>query len=184
MSISLPSRTLRSSPAATTSSPVSARCCRADALITTEAERRTFETDALTAYRGMPLAVVLPGTTEEVAAVLRFCHDNSSRSCRAAPAPRSPAARCRRRTRSSLGIARMNRVLDIDYDNRTARVRPASPISPSPTPPARDGFFYAPDPSSQLACTHRRQHRHEFRRRPLPEIRRHHQQPARRHAWC
>ena len=45
-------------------------------LITDQEGRRTFETDALTAYRCLPLAVVLPGSTEEVSAILRFCHEN------------------------------------------------------------------------------------------------------------
>src|SRR3982750_4341167 len=47
-----------------------------EALVTSEDERRAFETDALTAYRKMPLAVVLPSTTEEVSAVLKFCHEH------------------------------------------------------------------------------------------------------------
>ena len=53
-----------------------ARLVAPEALVTSEDERRAFETDALTAYRRMPLAVVLPSTTEEVSAVLRFCHEN------------------------------------------------------------------------------------------------------------
>jgi glycolate oxidase len=52
------------------------RLVPSEALIVTEDERRAFETDALTAYRRMPLAVVLPTTTAEVAAVMRFCHEN------------------------------------------------------------------------------------------------------------
>src|SRR4051794_15271055 len=48
-----------------------------EALVISEDERRAFETDALTAYRKMPLAVVLPSTTEEVSAVLKFCHAHS-----------------------------------------------------------------------------------------------------------
>ena len=72
----------------------------AEALIVSEDERRAFETDALTAYRKMPLAVVLPSTTEEVSAVLSSATPTASRSWRGAPAPRSPAARSRRRTPS------------------------------------------------------------------------------------
>ena len=64
--------------------------------------RRAFETDALTAYRRLPLAVVLPRTTEEVAAALRFCREQR-RQRRAARRRHLAvrAARCRRRTRSS-----------------------------------------------------------------------------------
>ena len=72
-----------------------------EALVISEDERRAFETDALTAYRKMPLAVVLPSTTQEVSAVLKFCASTASRSFRAGPARRSPAAPSRRRTPSS-----------------------------------------------------------------------------------
>ena len=110
---------------------------------------------ALTAYRRLPLAVVLPSTTEEVSrrpALLPRA--TASRSCRAGPAPRCPAARMPQEDAIILGVAKMNRVLD-DRFRRTAprACRPASPISPSPTRSPHEGFFYAPDPSSQLACT-------------------------------
>src|SRR5579872_5081325 len=52
-----------------------ARLVPAECLVTSEIEMRVFGTDALTAYRRMPLAVVLPRTTEEVSAALRYCHD-------------------------------------------------------------------------------------------------------------
>ena len=70
-------------------------------LITTEDERRAFETDALTAYRRMPLAVVLPRSTEELSAVMAYLHRRASMSLRAAPARRSPAAPSRRKMPSS-----------------------------------------------------------------------------------
>ena len=73
----------------------------ADAVIADEDGRRAYETDALTAYRRMPLAVVLPSTTEEVSRVLKLLPQRTaSRSWPAAPARRCRAARCRPRTRS------------------------------------------------------------------------------------
>ena len=113
-----------------------------------EDERRAFETDGLTAYRQMPLAVVLPSTTAEVAAVMAYCHAErrAGRAARA-PARRSPAAPSRRRDAIILGVGKMTKVLDLDFDNRTARVqsghhqprhlRARSPTRASSTPPTR-----------------------------------------------
>ena len=91
-------------------------------VISAEDERRPYETDALTAYRGLPLAVVLPGSTGEVSAVLEFLNEmgvkviprgaGTSLSGGALPSPDSVV----------VGLARMNRILAIDYADRTARV--------------------------------------------------------------
>jgi glycolate oxidase len=124
-----------------------------DGVIAAEDERRAYETDALTAYRAVPLAVVLPRTTEEVSAALRFLGRSGVKVvARGAGTSLSggalPSADC-----VVLGLARMNRILSIDYDNRIATVEAgvtnvnvSNAVSPR-------GFFYAPDPSSQLACT-------------------------------
>ncbi len=125
----------------------------ADSLIVSEDELRAFETDALTAYRRMPLAVVLPTTTEEVAAVLRTCHAmgvnvvprGAGTSLCGGAIPQEDAV--------VLGLAKMN---------PRARREPARPHDAragrhhEPRHQRRrgaEGFFYAPDPSSQLACT-------------------------------
>ncbi|MEL6978924.1 MAG: FAD-linked oxidase C-terminal domain-containing protein [Pseudomonadota bacterium] len=115
-------------------------------------ETRVYECDALTAYRCPPLAVVLPETTEEVAAVMRVCSKlgvpvvpRGSGTSLAGGA--LPTADC-----VLLGVARLNRILDIDTENRIARVQ-TGVTNISVTQAAEgDGFFYAPDPSSQLAC--------------------------------
>jgi glycolate oxidase len=125
----------------------------AEAIVTTEAERRTFETDALSAYRAVPLAVVLPGSTEEVAAVLRYCNQQkvpvvprgAGTSLAGGAIPQEDAV--------VLGVARLSRVLDIDYENRTARVQAGVTNIAITEAVAAEGYFYAPDPSSQLACT-------------------------------
>ncbi len=129
-----------------------ARLLPADALIHDPDETRAYECDALSAYRCPPLAVVLPRTTEEVAAILRFAHAE-----RIPVVPRGsgtslaggalPTADC-----IVLGVARMNAVLETDYDNRFIRVQ-AGRTNLSVTGAVEErGFFYAPDPSSQLAC--------------------------------
>jgi glycolate oxidase len=122
-------------------------------VISSEDERRAYETDALTAYRAVPLAVVLPGSTEEVAGVLKVLSSEkvkviargagTSLSGGALPSPDAVV----------VGLARLNRILDIDYDNRVARVQTGVTNINITNAVAHRGFFYAPDPSSQLACT-------------------------------
>jgi glycolate oxidase len=122
-------------------------------VITSADERRVYETDALTAYRAVPLAVVLPGSTAEVAAVLKFLGEAGVKVvARGAGTSLSggalPSEDC-----VVVGLARMNRILAIDYDNRVARVEAGVTNINITNAVAHRGFFYAPDPSSQLACT-------------------------------
>ncbi len=130
-----------------------ARLLPAEAVITSEDERRAFETDALTAYRQVPLAVVLPSTTEEVAAVLRFCHVEGVKVVPRGAGTSLAGGAIPQEDAVVLGIAKMNRVLDIDFVNRTARVQAGITNLAISQAVAHEGFFYAPDPSSQLACT-------------------------------
>ncbi|MAZ20970.1 FAD-linked oxidase C-terminal domain-containing protein [Roseovarius sp.] len=123
-----------------------------DAVIWDEAETRAYECDALTAYRCPPLAVVLPATTKEVSAVLAACHDmgvpvvpRGSGTSLAGGA--LPTADC-----VILGVARMSAVLDTDYANRVIRVQTGRTNLSVTGAVEEHGFFYAPDPSSQLAC--------------------------------
>jgi glycolate oxidase len=125
----------------------------AGGVITAEDERRAYETDALTAYRAVPLAVVLPRSTGEVAAVLKFLGENrvkvvargagTSLAGGALPSPDCVV----------VGVARMNQVLSVDFDNRLAVVHAGVTNINISNAVAHRGFFYAPDPSSQLACT-------------------------------
>src|SRR5215203_5594018 len=124
-----------------------------EALVTSEDERRAFETDALTAYRKMPLAVVLPSTTEEVSAVLKFCHEHGVKVVPRGAGTSLAGGAVPQEDAIVLGVSKMNRVLETDFENRTARVQAGVTnlaISQAVSP---EGFFYAPDPSSQLACT-------------------------------
>ena len=124
-----------------------------ECLISREDERRAFETDALTSYRRLPLAVVLPRTTEEVAAVLRFCRDNgvyvvargAGTSLAGGAIPQEDAV--------VIGLSKMNRILATDLPSRTIRVEAGVTNLGVSDAIAPDNFFYAPDPSSQLACT-------------------------------
>jgi len=124
-----------------------------EGLIVSEDERRAFETDALTSYRRMPLAVVLPTTTEEVAAVLKFCCENGVKVVPRGAGTSLAGGAIPQEDAIVLGVAKMNRVLDLDFENRTARVQSGITNLAISQAVAHEGFFYAPDPSSQLACT-------------------------------
>ena len=124
----------------------------ADAVISDPMETRAYECDALSAYACAPLCAVLPRNTAEVAAVLRVCHDmgvpvvpRGSGTSLAGGA--LPTADC-----VILGVARLNAVLETDYDNRFIRVQSGRTNLSVTGAVEAEGWFYAPDPSSQLAC--------------------------------
>ncbi|WP_323767521.1 FAD-linked oxidase C-terminal domain-containing protein [Antarctobacter sp.] len=124
----------------------------ADRVIADEAETRAYECDALTAYRCPPLAAVLPSTTAEVSAVLKICHEEgvpvvprgSGTSLAGGALPTADSV--------ILGVARMNEVLEVDYADRIIRVQTGRTNLSVTGAVEEDDFFYAPDPSSQLAC--------------------------------
>ncbi len=124
----------------------------ADAVITDIAETRAYECDGLSAYRCPPLLAVLPASTQEVSDILRICHDmgvpvvpRGSGTSLAGGA--MPTADC-----VILGVARLNAVLETDYADRIIRVQTGRTNLSVTGAVEAEGFFYAPDPSSQLAC--------------------------------
>ncbi|CCQ72516.1 FAD-linked oxidase C-terminal domain-containing protein [Magnetospira sp. QH-2] len=124
-----------------------------DSVIVDEDDLRVYECDGLTAYRQLPLVVVLPETTEQVAAVLRACHQagvnvvprGAGTSLSGGAIPRGDAV--------TLGMAKFNRILETDYDNRCVVTQPGVTNLALSQAVADRGFYYAPDPSSQIACT-------------------------------
>ncbi|WP_062111382.1 FAD-linked oxidase C-terminal domain-containing protein [Aureimonas sp. AU40] len=124
-----------------------------EGVVDASVEMRVFETDALTAYRQMPLAVVLPETVAEVAAVLRYCHANripvvprgSGTSLSGGSLPLEDGV--------LLVLSRFNRILEVDFDNRCAVVQPGVTNLGITRAVEHAGFYYAPDPSSQIACS-------------------------------
>jgi glycolate oxidase len=134
---------------------VVARLCEVlprNAVIDDPMETRAYECDALTAYRCPPMVAVLPSSTAEVSAVLRICHQEGvpvvpRGSGTSLAGGALPTADC-----VILGVARMNDVLETDYDNRFVRVQTGRTNLSVTGAVESDGFFYAPDPSSQLAC--------------------------------
>jgi glycolate oxidase len=124
-----------------------------DAVISDEDGRRAFETDALTSYRRMPLAVVLPQTTEAVANVMRYCHTHGIKVIARGAGTSLAGGALPAEDAVVIGISKMNRVLDIDYAGRCMRVETGITNVAITAAVSPEGFFYAPDPSSQLACT-------------------------------
>ena len=125
----------------------------AECVIESEEERRAFETDALTAYRKMPLAVVLPRSTAEVAAVMRYCHEAGVKVVARGAGTSLSGGAIPQEDAIILGLAKMSRVLDVNFADRTMRVEAGITNLAISNHVMGEGFFYAPDPSSQLACT-------------------------------
>ena len=129
-----------------------ARLLPKDGLIAEPIRLRAYETDGLAAYRQVPLAVVLPETTEQVAAVMRYCHQNGVRVVPRGAGTSLSGGALPMADAVVLGLMRMNRILDIDYADRCATVQAGVTNIGISTAVGGQGFFYAPDPSSQLAC--------------------------------
>ena len=130
-----------------------ARLLPADCLVTSEDARRAFETDALTAYRRIPLAVALPRTTDEVSAVLAFCNAEGVKVVPRGAGTSLAGGAIPQEDAVVICVAKMNAILAVDYPGRAIRVQSGVTNLSISEAVMADGFFYAPDPSSQLACT-------------------------------
>ncbi len=113
---------------------------------------KPYEADGLSAYRMPPLAVVLPETTEQVAAVLRYCGENGIRIVPRGAGTSLAGGALPLADAVVIGLMRMSRVLEIDFDDRLAVVQAGVTNLAITKAVEGEGFFYAPDPSSQLAC--------------------------------
>ena len=114
---------------------------------------RAYESDGLTAYRQPPMIAVLPKTTAEVAAVLRYCHQEGVKVVPRGAGTSLSGGALPLADGVLLGLGRFNRIIEIDYDNRCAVVQPGVPNLAISHAAAGRGFYYAPDPSSQIACS-------------------------------
>src|SRR5271163_1063210 len=124
-----------------------------EGVIVSEAERRVYESDGLTAYRQLPLVVVLPSTVEQVAAVLRHCKQIGAKVVPRGAGTSLSGGALPLADGILLGMAKFNRILEIDYENRCAVVQPGVTNLAISKAVEHAGFYYAPDPSSQIACT-------------------------------
>ena len=124
-----------------------------DGILEQEEEVRPYECDGLSAYRQLPLLVLLPRTVEEVQGILRLCHDRDTPVVARGAGTGLSGGALPLADGVVLSLARFNRTLDIDPVNRTARVQPGVRNLAISEAAAAHGLYYAPDPSSQIACT-------------------------------
>ncbi len=122
-------------------------------VIVSAPERRAYESDGLTAYRQPPLVVVLPETVEQVAAVLRYCKAEGIKVVPRGAGTSLSGGALPLADGVLLGMGKFNRILDIDYANRCVTVQPGVTNLGVSLAVESAGFYYAPDPSSQIACT-------------------------------
>jgi glycolate oxidase len=122
-------------------------------VIDSDTAMRVYETDGLTAYRQMPLVVVLPETVEEVSAILAYAQENDIRVVPRGAGTGLSGGALPLSDAILLGMAKFNRIREIDFDNRVARVEPGVTNLAITQAVEGRGFYYAPDPSSQIACS-------------------------------
>jgi glycolate oxidase len=124
-----------------------------EGVIASEREMRPYESDGLTAYHQLPMVVVLPETTQQVSQVLRYCHDEGIKVVPRGAGTSLSGGALPLADGVLLGMAKFNRIREIDFDNRLAVVEPGVTNLAVSNAVAHAGFYYAPDPSSQIACT-------------------------------
>jgi glycolate oxidase len=125
----------------------------AERVIATETQMRVYESDGLTAYKQMPLVVVLPQTVDEVSRILRYAHDNGVKVVPRGAGTSLSGGALPLGDGILLGMAKFNKILECDYDNRCVVAQPGVTNMALTKAVEAHGFYYAPDPSSQIACT-------------------------------
>jgi len=114
---------------------------------------RAFETDGLTAYRSLPLVVVLPETVAQVSRVLSYCNDNKIRVVPRGSGTSLSGGALPLQDAVLLVMSRFNKILEIDYPNRVVVAQPGVTNLGITNAVEEADFYYAPDPSSQIACS-------------------------------
>ncbi|MFQ5765603.1 MAG: FAD-linked oxidase C-terminal domain-containing protein [Rhodospirillales bacterium] len=116
-------------------------------------ELRAYDCDGLMAYKGLPLIVVLPETTEQVSAILRYCHENAVKIVPRGAGTGLSGGALPMADAITVGLGKFNRILEIDFDNRAVVAQPGVTNLAITKAVEHAGFYYAPDPSSQIACS-------------------------------
>lgn len=124
-----------------------------EGVVASESEMRAFESDGLTAYRQLPLVVVLPETVEQVSRILKYCHERNIRVVPRGSGTSLSGGALPLQDAVLLVMSRFNRILDIDFANRTVTAQPGVTNLAITQAVEHKGFYYAPDPSSQIACS-------------------------------
>jgi glycolate oxidase len=125
----------------------------ASAVIVDEQSLKAYECDGLSAYRQVPMIAVLPSTSAEVAEVLKLCAALGVKVVPRGAGTSLSGGALPLADGVLLGMARFNRILDIDYANRAVVAQPGVTNLAITQAVQGQGFYYAPDPSSQIACT-------------------------------
>jgi glycolate oxidase len=124
-----------------------------EGVIASERAMRPYETDGLTAYRQLPMVVVLPESTEQVVRALRYCHEHGIKVVPRGAGTSLSGGALPLGDGVLLGMGKFNRIREIDFENRVAVVEPGVTNLAVTLAVEHAGFYYAPDPSSQIACT-------------------------------
>jgi len=124
-----------------------------EGVIVDDSELRTFECDGLMAYKQLPMVVVLPQTTEQVSQVLKACHEMGVKIVPRGAGTGLSGGALPLADAVTVGLGKFNRVLDIDYENRCVVAQPGVTNRAITDAVEDEGFYYAPDPSSKIACT-------------------------------
>ncbi len=124
-----------------------------EGVVETVNEMRAFESDGLTAYRQLPLVVVLPETTLQVSRVLKYCNERNIRVVPRGSGTSLSGGALPLEDAVLLVMSRFNRIVEIDYPNRAVVAQPGVTNLGITHAVEADGFYYAPDPSSQIACS-------------------------------
>ena len=114
---------------------------------------RAFESDGLTAYRQLPLVVVLPETVSQVSRILKYCNERNIRVVPRGSGTSLSGGALPLEDAVLLVMSRFNRILEIDYPNRAVVAQPGVTNLGISIAVEQEGFYYAPDPSSQIACS-------------------------------
>ena len=122
-------------------------------IIVDENQLRAYECDGLSAYRQLPLTVVLPETTAQVAAILKYCQDEGVKIVPRGAGTSLSGGALPLADAVTLGLGKFNRILEIDYDNRCVVVQPGVTNKAISDAVEHKDFYYAPDPSSRIACS-------------------------------
>src|SRR5712672_2748959 len=124
-----------------------------EGVIDSAAEMLPYESDGLMAYRQPPMVVVLPDTTEQVSQVLQYCFAEGIKVVPRGAGTSLSGGALPLVNGVHLGMAKFNRIREIDFDNRVVVAEPGVTNLAVTHAVEHAGFYYAPDPSSQIACT-------------------------------
>ena len=124
-----------------------------EGVIVDDSELRTFECDGLMAYKQLPMVVVLPQTTQQVSKILKACHEMGVKIVPRGAGTGLSGGALPLADAVTVGLGKFNTILDIDYENRCVVAQPGVTNRAITDAVEDEGFYYAPDPSSKIACT-------------------------------